>query len=196
MSKYTCYLVGPMQDAKDGGVKWRERITPDLEKLDVTVIDPTITEAEEYGSIEEAQKTLRGHIAIGDWEKFDAKLDDIIKRDMEAVYASTFIVAHYDPDTKMGGTLCEIWEAAWHRKIPVYVVCHNPMKDWNMWMLRTVRTTGEVFPSWAQLVDFLKDKYGVKKTRNKSLVTRAATEVLSHIDRIKQEIEKHLSHAV
>ncbi len=172
MAKYTTYLVGPMQDAKDGGVKWRERITPKLHELDVEVIDPTVTESEEYGSIEEAQKTLKNYVATGKWDVWDAKLDDIIKRDIEAVYASTFIVAFYDPDTKMGGTLCEIWEAAWHRKIPVYVVCHNPMKDWNMWMLRTVRRSGQIFPSWAQLMEFLNDKYGETKTQNKSLVTR------------------------
>ncbi len=163
MAKYTTYLVGPMQDAKDGGVKWRERITPKLTELDIEVIDPTVTEAEEYGSIDEAQKTLRNHIASGDWETWDKKLDDIILRDVEAVHKSDFIVAHYDPDTKMGGTLCELWEAAWHRKIPVYVVCHNPKKDWNMWMLRTVRTTGEIFDSWSQLTDFLTKRYKQKK---------------------------------
>ena len=171
MAKYTTYLVGPMQDAKDGGVKWRERITPKLQELDVEVIDPTVTEAEEYGSIEEAQKTLRSHIASGDWEKFDTKLDDIIKRDIDAVYASTFIVAYYDPETRMGGTLCEMWEAAWHRKIPVYVVCHGPMKDWNMWMLRTVRKTGQVFPSWKQLMEHLIETYG-DKAKDKSFWTK------------------------
>ncbi len=163
MAKYTTYLVGPMQDAKDGGVKWRERITPKLNELNIEVIDPTVTEAEEYGSIEEAQKTLQNYIASGNWEVWDKKLDDIIRRDVEAVYKSDFIVAHYDPDTKMGGTLCELWEAAWHRKIPVYVVCHNPKKDWNMWMLKTVRMTGEIFDSWTQLDDFLTKRYKEKK---------------------------------
>lgn len=187
MAKLTTYLVGPMQDAKDGGVKWRERITPKLKELGIEVIDPTVTEAEEYGSIEEAQKTLQNYIASGNWEVWDAKLDDIIRRDIEAVHKSDFIVAHYDPDTKMGGTLCELWEACWHRKIPVYVVCHNPKKDWNMWMLRTVRSTGQVFDSWTQLTEFLTKEYGEAKTQNKSLAVRLVDVI--------QEIGCKLSHS-
>lgn len=169
--RLTCYLVGPMQDAKDGGVRWRERITPKLNELGVTVLDPTVIEAQDYGSIEEAQKTLRNLISTGNWEAYDEKLDDIIRRDIDAVYRSTFIVAYYDPEVKMGGTLCELWESAYHRKIPVYVVCHSPKKDWNMWMLRTVRSTGIVFDSWVQLMDYLEEKYNKStETRNEAVV--------------------------
>ena len=36
----TCYLCGPMDRVPDGGVKWRQEITPQLQDLGVGVLDP------------------------------------------------------------------------------------------------------------------------------------------------------------
>lgn len=162
MPRYTAYLCGPIQDAVDGGVKWREQIAPKLSEIGIEVLDPTKIEAEEYGSIEKAHIELQNYVACGNWDEWDKRLDGILKRDIEAVYKSNFIIAFYDVNMKMGGTLCEIWEAVYHRKIPIYVVSRNAKRDWNMWMLRTVRKTGQVFDSWAQLTEFLTEKYGKK----------------------------------
>ena len=35
-----CYLCGPMDRVPDGGVVWREDITPQLKELGVGVLDP------------------------------------------------------------------------------------------------------------------------------------------------------------
>ena len=35
-----CYLCGPMDRVPDGGVAWREDITPKLKELGVGVLDP------------------------------------------------------------------------------------------------------------------------------------------------------------
>ena len=59
-----------------------------------------------------------------------------------------------------------MWEAVAHCKTPVYVVCYDPKSDWNMWLLRTVRRNGQLFESWAQLLDFLTEKYGKRSKRN------------------------------
>jgi len=170
MTKYTTYLCGPMQDAVDGGVRWRDQLTPKLEALGIEVLDPTKIEAEEFGSIDKAHVEIRNLVAAGNWEEWDKVLDDILKRDIDAVYKSDFIIGFYDVNMKMGGTLCEMWEAAWHRKIPVYVVSRNAKRDWNIWMLRTIRKTGRVFDSWSQLTEFLTKEYGETKTRKKPLI--------------------------
>lgn len=167
MTKLTTYLCGPMQDATDGGVRWREKLTPKLEELGIEVLDPTKIEAEEYGSVDEAHTEIKKYVASGNWDEWDKVLDSIILRDVEAVYKSDFIIGFYDVNMKMGGTLCEMWEASHHRKIPLYVVSRNAKRDWNIWMLRTVRKTGQVFDSWTQLMEFLIEKYG-DKTKDKS----------------------------
>lgn len=160
----TSYLVGPIQDCKDGGVKWREEITPKLEDLGINVIDPTVTEAKEYGSIQKAQDIFRGWISAGHRKQFKEAMWTIINRDMDAVYTSDFIIAVIDNNVTMGGTTCEVWDAIRHRRIPVYVVCYDALKDWNMWMLGSVIQGtdygGDLFENFNQLIECLRKKYG------------------------------------
>ncbi|KKL81567.1 hypothetical protein LCGC14_1993420, partial [marine sediment metagenome] len=82
----------------------------------------------------------------------------------------------------------------WHRKIPMYVVCHNPKKDWNMWMLRTVRSTGQVFDSWVQLTEFLEKEYTVKtKTKTNSVsLSDAVKNLVVAIKKVVQALGKQL----
>ena len=155
----TCYLVGPIQDTSDGGVEWRKRITPKLEELGIEVINPTISESEKYGSMDKAHEVFQGHIASGNWDLFDKVFDEIIRMDMEAVKKSDFLIVLFDPTTKMGGTICEIWEAVEHCKTPIYTVCYSPKKDFNVWMLRTLRKGGPIFDNFAQVVTFIEEKH-------------------------------------
>lgn len=166
MAKVTTYLAGAIQSAKDGGVKWRETLTPKLQELGIEVLDPTTWESQEFGTMDVAKDTIKGYILSGNWEKFDEYMDRIIDRDIKCVRKADFLVVFIDTDLKIGGTSCELWEAVAHCKTPVYVVCYDPKSDWNMWLLRTVRRNGQLFENWTQLMDFLTEKYGKRSKRN------------------------------
>ncbi len=162
--KRKCYLAGAIQDAKDGGAAWRLNITPKLEAMGIVVLDPCKSEANmgENGDIVETKEMLEGWIASGNMELFDRHMDRVIEDDIRAVTESDFIICLVDLDYAHGGTWCELWEAVWHCKNPVYVVCYGPKSKWNHWMLRVVRKGGQIFENFGQLMDFLEEKYSAK----------------------------------
>lgn len=189
MPKTSCYLAGSIQDSKDGGVKWRDGLTPKLEKLNIEVYDPTKTEvnleiSSKGSTIEESQERLNGWIASGNIDKFQEHMRKVREDDLRLVHKSDFLVVYLDFNRKIGGTIVEIHEA-FLQKIPIYVVCYDAKKTMNHWILSTILDGGMFFENWTQLMKFLEDKYGEPKTQNKSLITRA-------VDAL-QEIGKQLS---
>jgi len=164
MTRRTTYLAGSIQDAHDGGVKWREKLTPKLEELGIEVLDPTKSEANLVeGTIQESKEQLENYIATGNWEAFDKHMEIVIETDIHMVKKADFIICFLDHKHHHGGTYCELWEASEHLNIPIYVVSYDPKREFNTWMLRVIRRNGQIFENFGQLIDFLTDKYGKKK---------------------------------
>jgi len=152
------YLAGTIQDADDGGVAWREKISEKLAEMGVQVLDPTELEAQDFGSMEAAKSTLNSLVASGKRDEFQNYMREVRRRDMEAVYKSDFLIVF---GHKTGGTICEMWEQLEHRLRPVYVMSTDNLQDWNFWMLsRLWDSEGEVFGSWPQLESFVRGRYG------------------------------------
>lgn len=162
--KLISYLAGAIQDAADGGAAWREKLAPKLESMGIEVLDPCKSEANmgQNGDIVETKEMLDGWLASGNMDLFDKHMDQVIEDDIRAVRRSSFVICLVDLDYAHGGTWCELWEAVWHCKTPVYAVCYGPKSKWNHWMLRVVRRGGQVFENFSQLVEFLEEKYTTK----------------------------------
>ena len=181
MLQYKTYLVGSIQDAPDGGVNWREKLTKSLTEFGFEVFDPCKMECNHTLSdnMEEQKKKLENLKRGGEWGVWDRVLADIRRSDLVCVNASKFIIILYDPARKYGGTIHEIVEA-WQKGIPMYTVSYQPMTEFNDWILALLRDNfrsgGKIFHNFKQLTDFLGEEYkdNIKMYSNAKKDTEAA----------------------
>ena len=164
MEKLRCYLIGSIQDMRDGGVAWRDKLAKDLEEMGFDVQDPTKMECNTTlaPSIEEQKKKLENLKRAGEWERWDATMEKIQQTDIVCVNNSKFVIVLYDPDKKLGGTIEEVVEAH-HKGIPIYVVSYAPYIEFNDWILARFRQNfksgGKIFPNFKQLTDFIEEAH-------------------------------------
>lgn len=164
MLKYSTYLVGSIQDAADGGVGWREKLTKSLVEDGFIVLDPCKSECNHSlaTTMEEQKKKLENLKRGGEWPVWDKVLADIRRSDLVCVNSSKFLIILYDPSRKYGGTVHEIVEA-WQKGIPMYTVSYQPVTEFNDWILSLLRDNfkngGKIFHNFKQLTDFLAEEY-------------------------------------
>lgn len=158
--KLTTYLAGSIQDIKDGGVYWREKLHPKLSALGINVLDPCKSECNTAlgSNILESREQIKKFKRSGNLGAFDEHMRRIIQDDLRQVTESNFLIVYWSNEYKHGGTIHEI-VAAWQLHIPIYMVCYDAKTDMNDWILALVRTTGRVFDNFGQLVDFLQEQY-------------------------------------
>lgn len=165
MEKLKTYLVGSIQDAKDGGTGWREKVGKKLEELGFTAQDPTKAECNHTlaDSIEDQKIKLRNLKKRGAYKVFVEVMNKIIKADLVCVNNSRFIVLLYSTDKKHGGTHHEIIESNM-KGIPIYYVYDGPKTDCNDWIFTLLENNkdyfnGGEFTNFKQLVEFIEDEY-------------------------------------
>ena len=158
--KLTTYLCGSIQDCKDGGVYWRDKITPKLHALGVCVLDPCRSECNNTlgSTIMESREQIKKFKKSGNFEYFDEHMRKIIQDDLRQVTESNFLVVYWSNDYKHGGTIHEIVQA-WQLHIPIYMVCYDSKTDMNDWVLALVRQNGHVFENFGQLMEFIETRY-------------------------------------
>ena len=164
MEKFKTYLIGSIQDAADGGVSWREKLTKKLVELGFDVQDPCKMECNHSlaPTVEEQKKKLENLKRGGEWEIWDQVMADIRQSDLVCVNSSKFVIILYDPAKKLGGTIHEVVEA-WQKGIPMYIVSYSHYVEFNDWVLALFRDNfksgGKIFPNFRQLTDFLEAEY-------------------------------------
>lgn len=154
------YLAGSIQDIKDGGVYWRDKITPKLTELGIIVNDPCKSECNHaFGAtIVESREQLKKMKRSGNFEAFDEHMRRIIQDDLKKVTESNFIIVYWSNEYKHGGTIHEIVHA-WQNHIPIYMICYDSKTDMNDWVLALVRQNGIIFENFSQAVDHIKETY-------------------------------------
>jgi len=174
------YLAGPMEDIPDGGIQWRNRITPKLIEYfgdRIVIQDPCRMENDKLKGfvdpntpLEKVKEVLQGWRQGGHWDKFDPAMEKIIDMDFDCVEKSDFIILFLkfkDRDGKkvqMGGTISELTYAYRHR-IPIYAVTYNTISEENSWIVRMARgktkAIGDrkIYPNFAQALEAIKEDY-------------------------------------
>lgn len=191
-NKLKTYLIGAMENpkSKDGGVMWRESITPELKRRGIFVFDPTREELSKVGMpTEELHAKLQGWELAGHWHLFleymgliwkgksELKKDEETGKsqlvhmlgDVDYVEKSDFLIWYYEEGDKLGGTIAEL-VIAWYRGTPVYLVTSAPKSSFNKSLLYFVLDSGNgggrIFPNFSQLTSFLDDKYNLKPQKD------------------------------
>ena len=141
------YLSGPIENAENDGVDWRNMMTEWLSSnLNHKVFNPV-----------EETKSIIDKISIEDFRFLKTKNPDeykkifrkIIKIDLEAVVnEADYLIVKWDESVfRGGGTHGEITMAYWLNK-PVYLVNSLPINDVSSWVLSC---SDEVFDSFDSL---------------------------------------------
>jgi len=150
----TIYLAGGMENSKNLGAGWRNRLTPKLELMGIKVLNPCEFEQEQLKGLKtkmlpEKFRSAEGKIvrpkhwhqlkmAPRDshlYKRFKRYMQNIIRYDIYVVTECTdFVVCYWNEDTGKGaGTHSEL-TTAFMNDIPVYVILED----------------GASFPAWAQ----------------------------------------------
>lgn len=164
MEKLKTYLVGSIQDANDGGVSWRDKLTKSLTEMHFEILDPCKMEVNHSlaPTIEEQKKKLQNLKRSGEWDRWDKTLLAIQKSDITCVNMSEFLIVLYDHTKHLGGTIEEIVEAH-HKHIPMYVVSYSSYMEFNDWTLARIRqnfkTGGKLFHNFRQLTAHIEVTY-------------------------------------
>ena len=104
-----CYLCGPMDFAKDGGVECRHRLQQELKDLGVIWLDPTCKPTEEV--VEDlANRQLRTREKeAGHFDIVATMMSNIRRIDLRLVDLADFLVVHLDLDVYSVGTYNELF---------------------------------------------------------------------------------------
>ncbi|NBP01306.1 MAG: hypothetical protein EBU90_14415 [Proteobacteria bacterium] len=148
------YLVGAMDRVPDGGIHWREKITPLLEKMNVNVINPC---NKPIYSVIEDEETRSNIDQLKNLEQYDTirqMYGNIRNADLRCVDISDFIVCHIDISIHACGTYEEIVTANRQKK-PVLIWCEQGKRyapNWLFFML----PHEHIFSTMEELISYLK----------------------------------------
>lgn len=147
------YLVGAMDRVKDGGIGWRQKITPILKSMNVTVLDPCnkpINGVKEDNNtrlkIEEYKQTEQYH-------RIKEEYSVIRNADLRCVDISDFIIAHIDINIHACGSYEEIVTANRQKK-PVLIWCQQGKKNAPNWLFFMLPHE-HIFNSMNELIKYL-----------------------------------------
>jgi len=141
------YLSGPIENAENDGVDWRNMMTEWLSSnLNHKVFDPV---KETKSIIDEISMEDFRLLKTKDLDKYKNIFRKIIKIDLEAVVnEADYLIVKWDESVfRGGGTHGEITMAYWLNK-PVYLVNSLPINDVSSWVLSC---SDEVFDSFDSL---------------------------------------------
>lgn len=160
------YLVGAMDRVPDGGVQWREKITPFLTNLGIKVLDPckkTINQSNE----EYSRHWIEYYKETEQYAKIRDKFGIIRRSDLRCVDVSDFIIAHIDVSIHACGSYEEITTANRQKK-PVLIWCKQGKKhapNWLFFMLPHEHIFGsmEEIIEYLSFINALQDTTGLKR---------------------------------
>lgn len=114
------YLCGAMDRVMDGGVTWRQEITPKLNKRGVIVFDPACKPMKGGKGDESDRDQRRGWVADKMWGLLGRFMKSVRGMDLRMVNITDFTIIRIDPDIHMCGSYEEM-AIANHEKKPILV---------------------------------------------------------------------------
>jgi hypothetical protein len=127
------YLAGAMDRVADGGVGWRQRITPELQGRGVVVLDPCDKPIDVGIEDEGTRDTIELYKKSGEFHRIRKEYGVIRTLDLRCVDISDFLIASIDIDVHACGTYEEITTANQQKK-PVLVWCQQGKENAPNWL--------------------------------------------------------------
>tara|TARA_Y100000401_G_C8296389_1_gene211554 strand:+ start:360 stop:899 length:540 start_codon:yes stop_codon:yes gene_type:complete len=147
------YLAGAMDRVADGGVGWRNRISPMLKSMGVTVLNPCdkpvevgIEDSQTRGEIERLKSSRQ-------YDKIRKTYGVIRTLDLRCVDISDFIIASIDINVHACGTYEEV-SVANSQKKPVLIWCQQGKENAPNWLFFMLPHQ-HIFGSLDELLEYL-----------------------------------------
>lgn len=154
------YLVGAIDRVPDGGVQWRDDITPFLNSLGVVVYDPCkkpLLPGEDAGLETPESRIARAKAKrAGDYNKVTEEGKVIRATDLRMVDTTDFLVVNIDIDVHACGTYEEVTTANRGRH-PILVHVEQGKVNCPDWLLSMLgpKSHDTVFDTWDQMKEYL-----------------------------------------
>ena len=154
LNNHRVYLAGPIDHADDG-VSWRQKLSPYLKKMGLTILDPTDKPVSQcrYNEIGAEKDQIMKLKKLKRWDELRNLAKEIVLVDLRMVEVSDFMIAYIDKDIHLCGTYDEIFESLRRRK-PTLIVHKGGKAEMSMW-LRGKMNHNFVFDSFDELYEYL-----------------------------------------
>lgn len=149
------YLCGPIDNAPDDGVGWRQRIKKGIKdkNIDLSVLDPT----EKFGDlVSESKEEKELHFKLKKEEKYDELtkyMKKIVRHDLRQVDLCDFLIAKIDINIHACGSYHEMILADIQHK-PILLVVEGGKQNTPSWLFG-ILDHNLFFDTEEQLIDFL-----------------------------------------
>ena len=153
LNSIRCYLVGPMDRVSDGGTAWRKKITPILQALNITVIDPCDKPINGVVENDDTRHWIEYYKETEQYQKIRENFGIIRNADLRCVDISDFVIAHVNLDVHMCGSYEEIVTANSQKK-PVLIWCEQGKKNAPNWLFFMLPHE-HIFNSLDEIFDYL-----------------------------------------
>lgn len=167
LSGMRTYLVGAMDRVQDGGIGWREYITPMLTQMDINVIDPCKKPIKNVSEDTLTRQKIEYYKQTGQFDKIRSSYSHIRNADLRCVDISDFIIAQIDTSIHMCGSYEEITTANRQKK-PILIWCKQGKSNAPNWLFFMLPHQ-HIFGSSEELITYLID---VNSTTNTSKLKR------------------------
>ena len=164
LSGMRTYLVGAMDRVADGGVGWRNRITPILQNLSIQVIDPCDKPIESAKEGPNTRTVIDYYKKTGQFDKIRKEYGHIRNADLRCVDVSDFLIVNINMDVHMCGSYEEIATANRQKK-PILVWCEQGKMEAPNWLFFMLPHE-HIFSSLDQMVNYLNQVNETKNTEN------------------------------
>lgn len=161
------YLIGAMDRVPDGGVNWRQRITPELKKMNIKVLDPCDKPIHSIKEDEEARWWINYYKETHQYEKIRSVYGEIRNADLRCVDVSDFVIAHIDINVHACGTYEEIVTANRQKK-PILILCEQGKHNAPNWLFFMLNHE-QIFGSMQEILDYL---YYINTVQEKTKLKR------------------------
>lgn len=156
LSEKTVYLCGSMHAVADDGVKWREYITPILNKrFGILVSDPS-KRISFFNRIEtkDDKQYFKNLIKEKEFVKLKDEFYPIVRKDLKEVDRADFLIVHYDPGLHIFGTIHEMIIASNEKKPILVKYDEEKLDDINPWLFTLIKANW-AFSRWEDMFLYL-----------------------------------------
>jgi hypothetical protein len=149
----TAYLCGAMDRVEDGGVVWRDYITPKLQELGVGVFNPCNKPSDYAPEDEDTRALISSLKRSGKYDEVSSVMKPICAVDLRMVDIAHFIIMNLDVESHLCGSYHEAFVAIGQKK-PVVVMCKQGKENLPNWMFGVVPHQ-MVFANWSETLEYL-----------------------------------------
>ena len=149
----TAYLCGAMDRVADGGVEWREHITPKLQEFGVGVFNPCNKPSDYAPEDEDTRELIHSLKRSGRYDEVASVMKPICAVDLRMVDIAHFIIMNLDVDNHLCGSYHEAFLGVAQKK-PVIIRCKQGKENLPNWMFGVIPHQ-MVFSSWSEVLEYL-----------------------------------------